>query len=488
MEIKRNDLIYLLLGVVLTGGAAMVIGNPDAKVGLFSIGALLGIGLAVAIYIKPSLGADVLIIAVFTNISRTFTDRGLPSVIQPLVGVVSLAILVRYMYAARAPEGRVKTKRTESFLLFFFFVTALSYLIADSKSNAIAAIVELGKNIVITYCILFTLRFPNTWKQSAWTIIIITTVMCLLGSYQVLTGNYDQEFFGLARIVDDVGTNSTTHRIAGPIKEPNMWGQVIVAVVPLVIFRIIYERRFRIKLLSIGILGILLFEVLNTYSRGAYVALAVILFLVLLLERPNPLVMFAGVAVMVFALPFLPASYTARFETLSLLSPASQNGIYKEGSFRGRSSQMLTGLNMFIHNPLLGIGAGNYSNNYKEYTEDLGLEVSTGDRDAHSLYVQILAETGILGAIAFIGFSSLLLASLSKARQSIEHMVEYKSWLPWITAIQLSIIGYLITSIFLHGDYLRFFWIFVALSLSAIQLTQELLIDPERNQSLELPV
>ena len=122
MAINRNDLIYLLMSIAFAGIGAVVIGNPDAQIGLYSAIALLGIGLVMAIYIKPSLGADVLIIAVFTNISRQFTDRGLPSVIKPLVAIVALAIVVRYINAARLPSGRVKTSGIESFLFLFFMV------------------------------------------------------------------------------------------------------------------------------------------------------------------------------------------------------------------------------------------------------------------------------------------------------------------------------------------------------------------------------
>ncbi|RJP51493.1 MAG: hypothetical protein C4557_07915 [Anaerolineaceae bacterium] len=488
MTANKSDIIYLLMGVVVAAGGAVVIGNPDTRVGLFVVAGMLAAGLVMAIYIKPSLGADVLIIAVFTNISRTFTDRGLPSVIKPLVFIVAIAIFVRYLNAARPPGGRARTRGIESYLFFFFIMTAVSYLAASDKDLAIEAILDLGKDIVIIYCIMFTLRHPNTWKQSAWTVILITAFLCLLGAYQVVSGNYDQTFFGLARVVEDVGSSSTTYRISGPINEPNIWGQVVVAVVPLVIIRVIYERRLRMKLVSLGILGILLFEVLNSYSRGAYLALAVILVLVLVGHRPHPLVWLGSAAAVVFILPFLPASYMERFESLLLLSPANDGGIYQEASFRGRTSEMLTGLNMFVKNPLLGVGAGNYPNNYQEYTEELGLELRTGERDPHSLYVQILAETGLVGMISFLGFSILLLVNLSRARQSIEHMVAYKGWASWISAIQLTIIGYLITSFFLHGSYLRFFWIFVALALAAIQLTEESLINPDQNHSLELSV
>lgn len=485
MTINRDDLIYLLIAIIFAGAGAILISNPNVQIGLYIAVVIFAFGLVIAIYAKPNFGAVVLIVAVFTNVSRTFTDSGLPSVIKPLVAIVAFAILVRYINSTRVPGGRFRTGGILTFLFIFFVITAFSYLAADDKVRAITAILDLGKDIVIIFCILFTLRRPHTWKQSAWIVILITAVLCLLGSYQVVSGNYTQEFFGLARVVEDVGSDYTTYRIAGPIKEPNIWGQIVVAVVPLVIYRVVYEQRMRMKLFMVGILGILLFEVLNTYSRGAYVALAIVVVLVLLRQRHNPLIWLFGLGAAILMLFILPPSYRERIQTLTLLTPTSQNGIYQESSFRGRSSEMLTGLNMFAANPFLGVGVGNYPNNYQEYTQSLGLELRSGERDPHSLYVQILAETGLLGAIAFVGFAVLLLVNLTRVRQSIEDLPAYRNWMPWISAIQLTIIGYLITSFFLHGAYLRYFWIFVALALSAMQLTEESLIDPDRNPSLE---
>ncbi|OQY82003.1 MAG: hypothetical protein B6D40_09910 [Anaerolineae bacterium UTCFX3] len=479
MTIRKQDMVYLLLAVALAGAGAVLIGNPDVRVGLFGLAVLLVIGLVVAIYVKPSLGAVVLIVAIFTNISRQFTDRGLPSVTKPLVLIVAATILVRYINDSM-PSGREMTRGIETFLFLFFLMTAFSYLAADNQDRALEAIIDLGKDIVIIYCFLFTLRTPDTWKMAAWSIILVMGFLCLLGAYQALTGNYQQDFFGLAGTLQDAGSYSTTYRIAGPIREPNIWGQITVAAIPLVLLRVTHEPRLRMKALSLGILGILLFEVLNTYSRGAYLALAVILFLAALEFRPHPLTWFAGIAALVLLIPLLPSSYMTRFQTLLLLSSPSEGGIYKEDSFRGRSSEMLTGLSMFAEHPLLGVGAGNYPNNYQKYAPNVGLEVRSGERDPHSLYVQLLAETGFLGALLFIGFSAALLIGLTRARASIAHLEEYRHWTPWITAIQLTIVGYLLTSFFLHGAYLRFFWIFAALAMSAIQLTQELLQDSER--------
>jgi O-antigen ligase len=196
--------------------------------------------------------------------------------------------------------------------------------------------------------------------------------------------------------------------------------------------------------------------VLNTYSRGAYLVLAIDVVLILFVfeKHFNPLIALAGLSILLLLIPFLPSSYRDRFVTLSAFT--AENGIYQDTSFRGRSSEMLTGLAMFAAHPILGVGAGNYPANYQHYAQLIGIEFRAQARDPHSLYVQLLAETGILGTIAFLGLVFFLIRALNKACRNIELAPHLHDWLPWISAIRLAIISYLLTSIFLHNAYIRY--------------------------------
>lgn len=428
--------------------------------------------MVMAIVIKPSLGASILIIAIFTNISSLLTNRGYPGLIKPLVVVVFAAIMVRNYYTGQAPKNRAKTARIEMFLIFYLVAVAISYLVASDKARALDAILDLVKDIGIIYAVLFALRKPSDWKQVIWVIILTTAIVSLFGVYQVFTGNYAQNFFGLAAHKVD-GSNI---RLGGPIREPNMWGQVVLAVIPLIIFRIIHEPRKITKLFGVGILGILLIELFNTYSRGAYLGLVVITLLIMFVFEKNFNFKLAlvslGAVLLIFSL--LPSSYIERFASLASLSPATENGIYQDSSFRGRSSELLTGLSIVARNPILGVGAGNYPNNYQKYSQEIGIELRSEERDAHSLYLQIAAETGILGLFSFLGIVGSLLVGLSKAVKSIEHLPQYQTWFPWINALMVAILGYLVAAFFLHGAYIRYFWILISLAITAIQLTDEL--------------
>jgi O-antigen ligase len=146
---------------------------------------------------------------------------------------------------------------------------------------------------------------------------------------------------------------------------------------------------------------------------------------------------------------------------------------------------MLTGLAMFSSHPVLGVGTANYRPNYQQYTQLVGLEFRAEERDPHSLYVQVLAETGILGGVAFLGLIYTLLDGLNKACLAIERTPRLLEWLPWMNSVRLAIISYLLTSFFMHDAYFRYFWILVAMGLTGIQITYSLLNNSERRTATE---
>ena len=486
MNITKNDLFYVLMSIALAAIGVVAISNPNNNVGLYGLFGLVGIAIIMAIIIKPSLGANILVIAIFTNISDLLTKQGYTGIIKPLVAVVAVALVVRYLYVGQVPIGHSKTAKTEYFLLAYFMIVIASYLVASDKTRAMTEITDLGKDIVIIYCILFALRQPQAWKQTTWLIFVTTTLLCLLSVYQLATNNYAQTFFRMASIqMDQALATSLTPRVGGPINAPNLWAQVLVAISTLLAFRIVYEKQVSKKFVAVLMLGIILYIVLNTYSRGAYLVLAIdaILLLFIFRKRFNPIFLLVIAVIVVLAIPFLPVTYRDRFTTLFVVT--SDNGVYQDTSLRGRSSEMLTGLTMFAEHPILGVGAGNYPTNYQRYAQLIGLEFRTQARDPHSLYIQLLAETGILGTVAFLGMVICLFDALNKACRAIERVPQLSEWLPWISALRLAILSYLLTSVFLHNAYIRYLWILIAMALTGIQITYILLSNLERNAPLE---
>jgi putative inorganic carbon (hco3(-)) transporter len=486
MNVTKSDLFYVVMSIVIAAIGVVAVNNTHSNIGLFGLMGLIAIAVVMAIIIRPSLGANILVFAIFTNISDLLTKQGYPGIIKPLVAVVAVALLVRYIYAGQIPIGHSKTAKVEYCLLAYYMIVIASFLVASDKDRAMTEITDLGKDMVIVYCILFALRHSRTWKHTNWLIFFTTTALCLLSVYQLVTNNFEQNFFRLASIqMDQALSTSSTARVGGPINAPNLWAQVLVAVSTLVVFRIFHEKQMGLKLVAVLMLGIMLYIVLNTYSRGAYLVIAInaALLLFMFRKRFNPILPLAGAIILVLAIPFLPVTYRDRFTSLFVVT--AENGIYQDTSLRGRSSEMLTGLAMFAEHPILGVGTGNYPANYQRYAQLIGIEFRAEARDPHSLYVQLLAETGILGTVTFLGMAFFLFDALNKACTAIEKSPRLADWLPWISSYRFAILSYLLTSIFLHNAYIRYLWILIAMALTGIQITYNLLNHGERDGAVE---
>src|SRR5512138_1938721 len=109
MSIRSSDFLYLAVGIGLAAIGVLVAVNPNAQVGWYALAGAIGVILAVAIILKPVLGANVLILAIFTNISDLLTKHGQPGVIKPLALLVAGAIIVHYAHTRQLPAGRSKT-------------------------------------------------------------------------------------------------------------------------------------------------------------------------------------------------------------------------------------------------------------------------------------------------------------------------------------------------------------------------------------------
>jgi O-antigen ligase len=366
-------------------------------------------------------------------------------------------------------------------MLLLLGVWVISLLVADFKNPAQAKIIDMIKNIVIVISIIYTLQTPKYWKQAVWITILVTTLLAALGVYQVISGNFFQEFGGLAatwkqEVVDGV----FQFRLSGPIHAPNFWAQFLVAVIPLAIYRVLDEKYILVKLFSAASALVIAYAALATYSRGGFLALIAVLFLITLERRARPslILLVVAAAILIFAL--LPANFTERVQSLLTLAPGtSESSLYQESSFRGRLAEVRAGLRMFAEHPILGVGAGNYPYNYQDYARKLNIETRTERREAHSIYIETLAETGLVGMSVFMLLFGSLLWKLIRVRKQMEHKGLYKSWITWIASIQMSITAYLISSIFLHGDYIRYLWILVALGTAGLYLSRKILEDPK---------
>lgn len=480
---KPNQGLWIsvaLFGILFAILAAIGISFLEEGQSLYIIGGLIGIFISAVIFFKPVLGAYLIIFTTFSNISDLFTENGLPSINQPLVAVVLLIVVANMIFAPHRLIPWNKISKIEWSLVAYLLIVIITYTVAENKGDALHVISRLVKNIVMLFTVFITLNTREKIRTAIWVMVLTVGTISLLGVLQSAL-NLDYTFFGLAQ-KSGYGQSLTSGalRYGGPIAESNVWGQVLVVTLPFFIYRVLGARNNSIREFLMIIATLIIFmAILLTGSRGAFIALIIILPIIALELRIKLPTILIGLGISAIALIILPATFSERFISLVQLEGDSTESIVSDEAVQGRLEKMRVGFAMFRDNPFVGVGIGNYNQNYWDYAEAIGLESGvtniqsiTEERDPHSLYVEILSETGLIGFGAFIIFLySLLKGSLDILKTTRSSTTDLR-WKNWVAPIFVSLVAYLVTGFFLHGVSFRWFWIVSAIAMAAIHLTE----------------
>jgi O-antigen ligase len=244
----------------------------------------------------------------------------------------------------------------------------------------------------------------------------------LLGLIQFVTGDGPRAF----RMVADL----PYMRAYGTLGQPNSFAAYLNMAWPLGLAlalattRIAVRKLFRshagsivLALVLWMVTGILLAALVASFSRGAWLGAAIGgLGMLLALGGRSARVglVVAGLALLLVlgGTQFLPAPIATRLTSITsavqLFDPNSVAVTPANFAVVERMAQVWAGWKMFLAHPLLGVGPGNYTAAYQEFTAGPWF-ASRGH--AHNYYLQIAAEAGVLGLVAYL----ILLGSIVRA-------------------------------------------------------------------------
>ncbi len=224
--------------------------------------------------------------------------------------------------------------------------------------------------------------------------------------------------------------NSYPGRALGPFGQPNRMGGYIVATIPiaLALSFAAQDRALRAGLL-IATFG-LVFCLVVTYSRGAWLGLAAgLLVLALALVRwpellPRPTLLAASIAAVTIPVLLLLPSIISRVESRPSAAPAWNLPIdpEREGSGAMHRAIWSGALDAAMHRPALGYGIGTFREAFDRSKspkmKQLEAEGGRTADQAHNHYLGLLAERGALGLAAFAVLTALTLGAAVMAMAS----------------------------------------------------------------------
>jgi O-antigen ligase len=349
-------------------------------------------------------------------------------------------------------------------LLAFLLVQLASAALSSNLGRSIDTVLTFVSEGLVLFLLITTAVQSRTILVGAmWTIVIGGALLGALSAYQQATGTFSNNYFGFAQLTAaEFRTGEETlqgdvfqPRLAGPIGEENFYAQILAVGIPMAMGLVRLNTRLPIRAIAAGAALAIASGVALTFSRGAVVGLGIALLIAIALRvvHRRQIVAIAGAALIVVIL------FPGLLIRLATLDPTSAAA---DAAIQGRSTENAAAALAFLDHPILGVGPGLFPTFYQTYAQTIGVGLHAGTREAHNLYLGLAAETGVTGVVTFGAVLILTFRSLLQARRLKGDPIE-----PIATALLLSLVIFLTTSLFLHLAYERYFWLLMALAAGA---------------------
>jgi O-antigen ligase len=133
--------------------------------------------------------------------------------------------------------------------------------------------------------------------------------------------------------------------------------------------------------------------------------------------------------------------------------------VHTDSSLQRRWSYHVIGLHLLENNPLMGVGPGNFQQEYMSESFRYETDTFQGGRLLHNLYLSIAAQSGLITLIAFVFLGVTTLRSLWRMQGS-----RYEPGIQRISVmLEMGLVSFLLNSFFLPHEYQKYLWLLLAL-------------------------
>lgn len=281
-----------------------------------------------------------------------------------------------------------------------------------------------------------------------------------------------------------LGVNGILHHgqgVGGWLGDENDFGMEMNVAVPVAFFMHQAATTQRSKLLYIALLGLFVMSVVATSSRGAFLGLLGVGAYCWFYSPRKILSLIVGLCLVGLVLIAAPQEYWDRINSIT------DDSTMETGTAGQRMFTWGIGWEMFLANPMFGIGQGNFPWTIGEYMGGRTWQTkSLAGRQAHSLYFTLMPELGLVGILIFgtmivLNYRDTRVRQLvpsglpaMKRRRENEQLndPEFTRASLFGNAILGGLLGYLITSAFISTLYYPTFWILMGLAVALRNTTQ----------------
>ena len=314
------------------------------------------------------------------------------------LGIANLIVLsANVFFYDKKGELHFKVLAKNKMILFFSLLIFFSLISITSSENISASVITLGQffNLFISSLnILFILKLSND-IDTDFKLVSNVIILILIGELFLSYREILNDFVNFGWIV------TGSKKYSGNTGNVNILSYAILIKIPFLFEKIIniQNKSKKTVIIFIYLLSISLVFILG--SRSAFYMNSLIHFLLLAYLLKNKRFRLVFFAIITFSLSFLlNQNYSSKsFERFSneIGSVVSND----DSSFQLRKRFIKQSISMILENPLMGIGIGNWKLESIK-TDSHNLKGYTVPYHSHNDFLEIGAETGIFGMIAFI--------------------------------------------------------------------------------------
>jgi Lipid A core - O-antigen ligase and related enzymes len=253
-------------------------------------------------------------------------------------------------------------------------------------------------------------------------------------------------------------------------ENPNDLAGMCVLVFSLAVGMLVSDRKTWIRACAFAGALLLPLVILLTQSRGAFLAMLAIVAIALKgFWRRGRVILGAAVAIALLAV-LTPDSVWQRLGTIrDVTSTEDVARTEAEGSARQRLEIWKVASTIFAENPLTGVGMGAYPRvHYLTSQRPTFNPIAGGARDAHSTYLNLLAETGLPGFLLFCGVIGAVVIDAERTRRRARGTGAPGAM--QLFYLELGLFGYLVAGIWGTYGQLVLTYLHIALISAAAQV------------------
>jgi probable O-glycosylation ligase (exosortase A-associated) len=355
---------------------------------------------------------------------------------MPLSQWVALAMVAGLVVALGRERWLVIRPQTILLFLLMGWIS-LSVVMAVLPDVAVTMYGYYWKAILIS---VLTTGLVGDRKRFRILMILIAFSIGFLGAKRGLLGLR----FGGARYNDGPG---------GFMSDNNSFALVLNMVIPLLAGIAMVEKEKLLRVAAVVTAVLCAATVLFTFSRGGLLTLAFVV-PALVWRARHRMAVLAVLGLVAAGFFFLTSSaftrdYTRRASTIS--------DYEEDSSARGRLNAWTTSWRVFLDYPVFGVGPNNLEVVHPRYSPE-----PWRFRVSHNAYLQVLAECGLPALALFVAVLVSGFLALGRLRRGTD--------LPWVEVysrmMQISIVAYMVGSMFLNTAYSELIYQLVAMSVS----------------------